>query len=417
MVDSQQFAVKIVSQERKESNLTTLEHIKLVEEYSAHNYAPLPVVLRSGEGVWVEDVEGKRYLDMLSSYSALNQGHRHPKIIKTLKEQADRLTLTSRAFHNDQFGPFCKLICEITGQEQALLMNSGAEAVETAIKCARRWGYTKKGVPLNKAEIIVATNNFHGRTITIISFSTEPHYQDGFGPFTPGFKIIAYDDIPALEKAITSNTVALLIEPIQGEGGVIVPKPGYLSAAKEVCQNAKILFILDEIQTGLGRTGKLFCYEYESAPPDILILGKALGGGCVPISATLASKEIMSVFLPGNHGSTFGGNPLACAVGKTAVEVILEEKLAERAGELGEYFQAKLRLLNSPKVAEVRGKGLLIGVELKSSAGPARAYCEKLMELGILAKDTHQQVIRFTPPLVIKKEEIDWALERIAQVL
>ncbi|MEO0071066.1 MAG: ornithine--oxo-acid transaminase [candidate division WOR-3 bacterium] len=397
--------------------MNTREHIKIVEEYAAHNYAPLPVVLTRGKGVWVEDVEGKKYLDMLSSYSALNQGHCHPKIVQVLKEQAERLCLTSRAFHNDQLGPFCKLLCEITGQEQALLMNSGAEAVETAIKCARRWGYTQKGVPNDKAELIVCANNFHGRTITVISFSSEEFYRDGFGPFTPGFKIIPYDDIAALEAAITPNTVGFLIEPIQGEGGVIVPEPGYLKKAKEVCRQAKILFILDEIQTGMGRTGRLFCYEYEDAKPDILILGKALGGGCLPVSAILTAKEIMSVFQPGNHGSTFGGNPLACAVGRAAVEVTIEEKLAERAKELGEYFQVELKKINSAKVSEVRGKGLLIGVELVPEAGPARTYCERLMELGILAKDTHEMVIRFAPPLVIKKEEIDWALERIRRVL
>lgn len=397
--------------------MNTREHIKIVEEYAARNYAPLPVVLTRGAGVWVEDVEGKRYLDMLSSYSALNQGHCHPKIIRVLKEQAERLCLTSRAFHNDQLGPFCKLLCAITGQEQALLMNSGAEAVETAIKCARRWGYTRKGVTSDKAEIIVCANNFHGRTITVISFSSEGFYRDGFGPFTPGFKIIPYNDLGALETAITPNTVGFLVEPIQGEGGVIVPQPGYLKRAKEVCRQAGILFILDEIQTGMGRTGRLFCYEYDDAQPDILILGKALGGGCLPVSAILTTKEIMSVFQPGNHGSTFGGNPLACAVGRAAVEVTIEEKLAFRAAELGEYFQTELKEINSPRVAEVRGKGLLIGVELVPEAGPARVYCERLMELGILAKDTHEKVIRFAPPLVIKKEEIDWALERIKQVL
>jgi ornithine--oxo-acid transaminase len=296
-------------------------------------------------------------------------------------------------------------------------MNSGAEAVETAIKCARRWGYTRKGVKPDQAEIIVCANNFHGRTISIISFSTEALYRDGFGPFTPGFRIIPYDDIEALKQAINENTVALLLEPIQGEGGVIVPKDGYLKRAKEICQENRILFILDEIQTGMGRTGKLFCYEYEDAKPDVLILGKALGGGCVPVSAVLSSKEIMAVFVPGNHGSTFGGNPLACAVGKAAVEVILEERLPERALKLGTYFLENLKRLNSARVAEVRGKGLFIGVELKPEAGPARVYCERLLQLGILAKDTHERVIRFAPPLVIKKEEIDWALERIAQVL
>jgi len=397
--------------------LRNQDYIRLEEDYCARNYHPLPVVITKGEGVWVEDVEGKRYLDMLSAYSALNQGHRHPQIIKSLIEQANRLTLTSRAFHNDQLAPFSKLLSEITGQDQVLLMNSGAEAVETAVKLARRWGYLNKNVKPDQAEIIVCANNFHGRTITIISFSTEALYRDGFGPFTPGFKVIPYDDITALKQALNKNTVGFLVEPIQGEGGVIVPKDGYLKRAKEICQENRILFILDEIQTGLGRTGKLFCYEYEDAKPDVLILGKALGGGCVPVSAVLSSKEIMAAFVPGNHGSTFGGNPLACAVGKAAIRVILEEKLAENAFALGAYFQAELKKLNSPKVAEIRGKGLLIGVELSPEAVPARTYCERLLELGILAKDTHENVIRFAPPLLIKKEEINWALKRIAQVL
>jgi ornithine--oxo-acid transaminase len=397
--------------------LKSQDYIQLEENFAAHNYSPLPVVLCRGEGVWVEDVEGKKYLDMLAAYSALNQGHRHPKIINALIAQANRLTLTSRAFHNDQFGPLCKLLCEITGQEQVLLMNSGAEAVETAIKCARRWGYTRKGVPPDRAEIIVCANNFHGRTTTIISFSTEPLYRDGFGPFTPGFKIIPYDDLNALKQAINPNTVALLVEPIQGEAGIIVPHPGYLTGARQLCQEHKVLFILDEIQTGLGRTGRLFCYQYEAARPDVLILGKALGGGCVPISAVLSSREIMSVFVPGNHGSTFGANPLACAVAIAALQVILEEKLPERSFELGNYFMTRLKELNSPRVKEIRGRGLFIGVELKPEAGTARHYCEQLLKLNILAKDTHEQVIRFAPPLIIKTAEIDWAIERIAQVL
>ncbi len=393
------------------------EYIKLEEQFAAHNYHPLPVVLARGEGVWVEDVEGKKYLDMLAGYSALNQGHRHPKILRAMQEQLNRLCLTSRAFHNDRLGPFCQLLAAVTGQDQVLLMNSGAEAVETAIKCARRWGYTRKGVQPDRAEIIVCENNFHGRTTTIVGFSSEPLYRDGFGPFTPGFRVIPYDDISALEAAINENTVAFLVEPIQGEGGIIVPRPGYLNRARELCRKNKVLFVLDEIQTGLGRTGKLFCYEYENAKPDILILGKALGGGFIPVSAVLAAKEIMSVFTPGSHGSTFGGNPLACTVGKAAVTVIIEEKLPERSLELGNYFLAQLSKINSEKIAEVRGRGLFIGVELKPSAGPARQFCEKLLELGILAKDTHDTVIRFAPPLVIKREEIDWALERIARVL
>ncbi|MEO0114637.1 MAG: ornithine--oxo-acid transaminase [candidate division WOR-3 bacterium] len=397
--------------------MNACELLDLAERFSAKNYHPLPVVLARGKGVWVYDVAGKRYLDMLSSYSALNQGHRHPTIIRTLKKQLDRLTLTSRAFHNDQFGPFCQYLCELTSQEQVLLMNTGAEAVETAIKAARKWGYEKKGVEKEKAEIIVCENNFHGRTTTIISFSSEQLYREGFGPFSPGFKLIPYDDIEALEKAITPNTVGFLVEPIQGEAGVIVPKPGYLAKAKEICRTNNVLFILDEIQTGLGRTGKMFCYEYEDAKPDILILGKALGGGCIPVSAIASSAEIMSVFTPGTHGSTFGGNPLACAVGKAALAVIVEENLPERAFENGNYFLERLHSLKSPHIKEIRGKGLLIGVEIKESSGTARPFCEKLMAKGILAKETHQQVVRFAPPLIITKEEIDWAMARIEKVL
>lgn len=397
--------------------MNALELLALAEKYSAQNYLPLPVVLARGKGVWVYDVTGKRYLDMLSSYSALNQGHRHPMIIRALKKQVDRLTLTSRAFHHDQFGPFCELLCQLAGQEQVLLMNTGAEAVETAIKAVRKWGYEQKGVEKNKAEIIVAENNFHGRTTTIISFSSETLYQEGFGPFAPGFKIIPYDDINALEQTITPNTVAFLVEPIQGEGGVIIPKTGYLAKASEICKAHNILLVLDEIQTGLGRTGKLFCYEYENIKPDILILGKALGGGCIPVSAMLTTAKIMSVFKPGTHGSTFGGNPLACAVGKAALTVIIEEELPRRALENGNYFIELLKKIKSPHIKEIRGKGLLIGVEIKESSGPARPFCEKLMAKGILAKETHQQVIRFAPPLIISKEEIDWAIPRIEKVL
>ena len=397
--------------------MTTDEHIKLIEEYSAHNYRPLPVVLCRGEGVWVWDVAGRKYLDMLSAYSALNQGHRHPKIVAAMKAQLERLTLTSRAFHSDTFGPFCQTLTQACGFEQVLLMNSGAEAVETAIKCCRRWGYTKKGIPPDQAEIIVCENNFHGRTTTIVGFSSEKLYRDGFGPFTPGFRMIPYNDVAALRQAVTRNTVALLVEPIQGEGGVIVPSAGYLAEVRRVCTSAGILLVLDEIQTGLGRTGRLFCFEHEDARPDILIVGKALGGGCYPVSGILTSREIMAVFVPGNHGSTFGGNPLACAVGKAAVEVVIEERLAERANELGNYLMAGLRKLNSPHVAEVRGKGLLIGIEIRPASGNARQFCERLMELGILAKETHNTVVRLAPPLVITQAEIDWALERIAQAL
>lgn len=398
-------------------NLSSKELIELCEVYGAHNYHPLPVVISKAKGVWVWDVEGKKYMDMLSAYSAVNQGHRHPKIIEALKKQADRVTLTSRAFHNDQLGPFLKKVTEFCDMEMALPMNTGAEAVETALKTARKWGYLKKGVSPDKAEIIACERNFHGRTITIISFSTEKQYKEGFGPYTPGFKIIPYGDIDALKKAINENTVGFLVEPIQGEGGIIIPPKGYLKEAKSICEENNVLFILDEIQTGLGRTGKNFAYEHEDAKPDILILGKALGGGVIPISVVVSSKEILGVFRPGDHGSTFGGNPLACAVAIASLEVIEEENLAQRASEMGEYFMNKLKEINSPKVKEIRGKGLLIGIEIKEEYGKARIYCEKLMELGLLCKETHETVIRFAPPLVISKEEIDWATERIAKVL
>ena len=397
--------------------VTSDKLILLAEKFSAKNYHPLPVVLSRGKGVWVYDVEGKRYMDMLSSYSALNQGHRHPAIIRALKKQLNRLTLTSRAFHNDQFGPFCQYLCELTGQEQVLLMNTGAEAVETAIKAARKWGYEKKSVSKDQAEIIVCENNFHGRTTTIISFSSDQLYKDGFGPLASGFKIIPYDNIQALEQTITPNTVGFMVEPIQGEAGILIPEAGYLAKAKEICQANNILLMLDEIQTGLGRTGKMFCYEYENIKPDILIVGKALGGGFIPVSGMLSSAEIMSVFRPGTHGSTFGGNPLACAIGKAALEVIVKEKLPHKAFKNGAYFMKKLNALKSPHIKEIRGKGLLIGVEVKESSGTARPFCEKLMAQGILAKETHQQVIRFAPPLIISKQEIDWAMTRIEAVL
>ena len=395
----------------------TEDYIREVEKFSAHNYHPLPVVLSTGEGVWVWDVEGNKYMDMLSAYSAVNQGHRHPKIIKALVDQAQKITLTSRAFHNDKMGPFLHKLCGVAGYDKALPMNTGAEAVETAIKAARKWGYLKKGVEENKAEIIVCENNFHGRTTTIISFSTEPQYKFGFGPFTPGFKIIPYNDPGALEKAITPNTVAFLVEPVQGEGGVIVPDEGYYKKIREITKKYNVLLIADEIQTGFGRTGTLFAMDREGVKPDILVVGKALGGGIYPVSAILADDDIMDVFKPGDHGSTFGGNPLASAVGMASLEVILEEKLPERAEELGNYFMEELRKINSPYVKEVRGRGLLVGVEIKKEIATARPFCEKLMKLGILAKETHEQVIRFAPPLIIKKEEIDWALERIRKVL
>ncbi|HEC79318.1 MAG TPA: ornithine--oxo-acid transaminase [candidate division WOR-3 bacterium] len=388
--------------------------IKLTEKFSARNYKPLPVVLTKGKGVWVWDVEGNKYLDMLSAYSALNQGHCHPHIVKALKKQAARLTLTSRAFHNDRMGPFLKKLCTLTGYEKALPMNSGAEAVETAIKVARKWGYLKKKVTKNRAEIIVCENNFHGRTTTIIGFSSEAQYREGFGGFTPGFKIIPYNDPRALSRAITRNTVGFLVEPIQGEGGVIVPDNGYLRECARICKKNNVLFIADEIQTGLGRTGRLFACNYERVKPDITIVGKALSGGFYPVSAILCNNRIMNVLHPGDHGSTFGGNPLASAIGIAALEVILKERLAQRAFRLGNWFMEELRKIKSPIIKEVRGKGLLIGVELKKKARP---YCEKLMNQGILAKETHAMVVRFAPPLTIKKEELIWALPRIERVL
>lgn len=395
----------------------TSEILEQTERYSANNYHPLDVVLSKGKGVWVWDVDGKKYLDCLAAYSAVNQGHLHPKVANAVKSQLGRITLTSRAFHNDRMGEFLEKLCKLSGKQKALPMNTGAEAVETAIKAARKWGYKIKKVPKGKAEIITCAGNFHGRTTTIVGFSTEAQYQEGFGPFTPGFTIVPYGDIKALKKAITKDTVAFLVEPIQGEGGVIVPPQGYLQEAYELCKKSKVLFIADEIQTGFGRTGKMFCCQHDDIDPDIIIVGKALGGGIYPVSAILCNDDIMQVFTPGDHGSTFGGNPLASAVALAALDVLLSEKLAGRSQELGEYFMSELRKIESPHVEEVRGKGLLIGVVIKKKSGPARPFCEKLRDLGILAKETHHQVIRFAPPLVITKKEIDWALERIKKVL
>jgi ornithine--oxo-acid transaminase len=395
----------------------TQEHLALVDRCSAHNYAPLPVVVAKAEGVWVEDVDGRRFLDMLSAYSALNVGHLHPRIMDTVREQIGRLTLTSRAFQNDQFGPFCQEATALCWQAKVLPMNSGAEAVETAIKAARKWGYKVKGVPEDKAEIICLDNNFHGRTVTIVSFSTDPQFRDGFGPFTPGFPIVPYGDADALAKAINPNTVGFLVEPIQGEGGIVVPPTGYLQKAREICTRNKVLFIADEIQTGLGRTGRMFACDHENVHPDLIILGKTLGGGVMPVSAVLGSDEAMGVFQPGDHGSTFGGNPLACAVARTALKVIQDERLPQRAAELGTWLMDKLRSLNSSKVKDVRGKGLLIGVEIRREAGDAHHYCEALMNEGLLCKETAGQVLRLAPPLVIKQDELEWAVERIAHVL
>ncbi len=391
--------------------------IELEEQLGAHNYNPLDVVCTRGEGVWLYDVEGNKYLDCLSAYSALNQGHSHPRIVNALIEQAQRLALTSRAFRNDQLPLFYKTLLDLTGYEMALPMNTGAEAVETALKAARKWAYTVKGVPRDRAEIIVAEGNFHGRTTTIISFSSEPQYRDGFGPLTPGFVIVSYGDADAIARAITPNTAAVLIEPIQGEAGVIVPPQGYLKRIRELCDENNVLFIADEIQTGLGRTGKLLACDYEGVRPDAVTLGKALGGGVFPVSAVVASREVLGVFGPGDHGSTFGGNPLAAAVGRAALEVIVEEKLIDNSYRVGQYFSDHLEEINSPHIDHVRGKGLLIGVVLKPEAGGARRFCEALQERGILAKDTHRDVIRFAPPLIIDEPTIDWAMPTIRDVL
>jgi ornithine--oxo-acid transaminase len=393
------------------------QHSELIDRYSAHNYAPLPVVIARGEGVWVEDVDGRRYLDMLSGYSSLNFGHSHPRIIEAFVEQARKLTMTSRAFQNDQFGPFCQELTEFCGQDMVLPMNTGAEAVETAIKTARKWGYHVKGVEPDHAEILCCENNFHGRTVTIISFSRDPQFQEGFGPFTPGFQVIPFAHPQALEAAITKNTVALLVEPIQAEGGILLPPAGALKQCYEICRKQNVLFMADEIQTGLARTGRMFAVEHEGIHPDVLILGKALGGGVYPVSAVLASKEVLGVFQPGDHGSTFGGNPLACAVARAALKVLREEKLPQRAAELGESFVSRLRTIGGNKIKEVRGRGLLIGIELHESAGPAKKYCKELKEHGMLCKDTIEQVLRIAPPLVIGREELDWSFERLAKVL
>ena len=397
--------------------MNTKDFIAIEEEYGAHNYHPLDVVIERAEGVWVYDVDGKKYLDCLSAYSAVNQGHVHPQILNALLEQARKVTLTSRAFRNDQLPLLYKELSEMTGYEMSLPMNSGAEAVETALKLARKWAYEVKGVPRHQAEIITAAGNFHGRTITLVSFSTEPSYRDDFGPFTPGFVTVPYGDANAVEKAITPNTAAVMLEPIQGEGGVIIPPAGYLKEVAEICRKNNVLFMADEIQTGLGRTGKLFASLYEDVRPDVTIIGKAMAGGFYPVSAVLADKAILGLFKPGEHGSTFGGNPLAAAVARAALKVIRDENLPERSRMLGEYFMEQLAEIPSPHVREVRGRGLLIGVELKPEARGARRFCEALQQRGILAKETHDSVIRFAPPLIIDRETIDWALPSIREVL
>ena len=395
----------------------TGEFIREVDRWSAHNYGPLPVVLERGEGVWVWDVEGRKYLDMLAAYSAVNQGHRHPRIIEALEEQAGRITLTSRAFHNDRMGPFLHQLCEATGFDRALPMNTGAEAVETAIKAARKWGYEVNGVPDDRAEIIVCANNFHGRTTTIVGFSSEDQYRSGFGPFAPGFVTIPYGDSDALERAITNETVGFLVEPLQGEGGIIVPPNGYMSTVHEICRERGVLVLNDEIQTGLGRTGKLFCGDWDGTRGDVLIVGKALGGGVFPVSAILANDDVMDVFHPGDHGSTFGGNPLGAAVGQASLAVTLDEGLADRSLELGTWLNQRLSDIDSPHIAEVRGRGLMLGIEIRKESGPARPFCDALLERGILCNDTHHQVIRIAPPLVVTREILEQALSAITEVV
>jgi ornithine--oxo-acid transaminase len=396
--------------------METQDYIRIENQYGAHNYHPLDAVIDKAKGIWVWDVDGKKYLDFLSAYSAVNQGHCHPRIVKTLQTQAKRLTLTSRAFRNDQWPLLAKELCDLTGYEMVLPMNSGAEAVETALKLARKWAYQKKGVAQDQAEIIACSNNFHGRTISIVGFSTEPLYRKDFGPFTPGFPVIPFGDIAALEAAITPNTAAFLVEPIQAEAGILIPPPGYLKQAREICAQKNVLFIADEIQTGLGRTGKLLACEHEGVKPDMAIIGKSLGGGCYPISAVLSSQEIMGVVKPGEHGSTFGGNPLGCAVAREALKVVLEEKMIDNAAAMGQNFLEKLKAVRSRHIQEVRGRGLLIGVELKPEAGGARRFCEALKDEGLLCKETHDNVIRFAPPLIIREKELNWALKRIKKV-
>lgn len=403
--------------EMKKAKQTANELIELEDAYGARNYKPLDVVLTRGKGIWVRDVTGKRYMDCLSAYSAVNQGHCHPKIMRAVKGQMKKLTLTSRAFRNDQLGMFYQELCELTNSHQVLPMNSGAEAVETAVKIVRKWGYTVKGVEENKAEIIVCAGNFHGRTITIVGFSTDETARSGFGPFTPGFKIIPFGDADALEKAISPNTVAFMAEPIQGEAGVLIPPEGYLKEVRRICTEQNIALVLDEIQTGLGRTGKLLAEEHEEIESDLSLIGKALSGGFYPISAVLSNREVMAVLKPGEHGSTFGGNPLACVIARTALRVLIEEGMIENSARMGAYFKAGLEDIDSPVIKEIRGRGLMLAVELEPEAGGARGYCKKLAEEEMLCKDTHEHIIRISPPLIITKSEVDWALERLRKVL
>jgi ornithine--oxo-acid transaminase len=393
------------------------ERIELEARYCAHNYHPLPVVLTRGEGVYLWDEAGKKYLDMMSAYSAVSHGHAHPRLVKLVQEQVGKLNIVSRAFHTDRLGPFLQRACELTGLDMALPMNTGAEAVETAIKAARKWAYTVKGVAHDQAEVIACTGNFHGRTIAIVAMSDEPQYQAGFGPFPPGFRLVEYGDIASLEAAITPNTAAFIVEPIQGEGGIVMPPAGYIRAAAELCRKHNVLFIADEIQTGLGRTGRFITCEHEAVVPDGLILGKALGGGVLPVSMFLAKSEVMEVFRPGDHGSTFGGNPLGAAVGLEALNILVEERLPERSAEMGAYLKSELEAIDSPMIAEVRGLGLFIGIEIDKQLGSARAICEGLMARGLLSKETHETVVRLAPPLIITREQIDWAVTQIREVL
>ncbi len=397
--------------------LTGQEHIELVERWAAHNYHPLPVVVAKADGVWVEDVDGKRYMDMLAAYSAVNFGHSHPELLAAARAQLDRVTLTSRAFQNDQLGPFCKELAKLCGMEMVLPMNTGAEAVETAVKTARKWGYLKKGVPEGKAKIICCSENFHGRTTTIISFSTDPQCRTGFGPFTPGFEIVEFGNIEALHAASDDNTVGFLVEPIQGEAGIIIPPDGYLAEVRKLCSERNVLMIADEVQAGLGRTGKTFACEHEGVKPDIFILGKALGGGVMPISAVVSSRDILSVFTPGDHGSTFGGNPLACAIARKVIAILGTNEFQDNAMEQGAYLLERIRALRTDKIREIRGRGLWIGIDFEASAGKARVFCEKLTQEGLLCKDTHEQTMRLAPPLCITREELDWALERLERVI
>jgi len=396
--------------------MDTRDFVVLEDLYSAHNYHPLDVVVNRAKGIWVWDVEGKKYLDFLSAYSAVNQGHCHPRIVKVLENQSKKLTLTSRAFRNDQLPLFAKELCEFAGYEMLLLMNSGAEAVETAIKAARKWAYQKKGIPQGRAEIIACTNNYHGRTVTIISFSTEPLYRKDFGPFTPGFVIVPYGDLDALETAINPNTAAFIVEPIQAEAGIIIPPEGYLKDAKELCEKHNVLFVADEIQTGLGRTGKFFGCEHEGVKPDLVVIGKSLGGGVYPISAVLSQRDVLGLFKPREHGSTFGANPLACAVARESLHVIQDEELIENSTKQGRYFLEKLKTIKSRHIKDVRGKGLLIGIELNPEAGGARRFCEELQNEGLLCKETHENIIRFAPPLIIKQKDLNWAFKRVKEV-